>query len=145
LLLGTPLSLLIGFFVSDLARLFSRRLASRRGSLSAALDEAVAELNASNLSAPDAAGVAERALFLSIEKATGLKARGLLKSELSQALVMAGVEATLAGRAAELLGRCDEMRFAGEATELSGFVAEVRETCQRLAGRKARKPEPNQP
>ncbi|HKY41195.1 MAG TPA: BatD family protein [Polyangiaceae bacterium] len=145
LLLSAPLSLLLGFVVSDLMRLVSRRLASRRGSLASALDEALAELNASSLSAADAAGVAERALFLSIEKATGLKARGVLKAELSEALRAAGVEVALAERAAELLSRCDEVRFAGEATELSGFVAEVRETCQRLAGRKAREPEPSRP
>jgi hypothetical protein len=142
-LLGAPLSLLVGFVLSDLLKLLSRRLAQRRGSLAAALDEALAQLNSAGLSATDAASVAERALFISIEKATGLKGRGVLKAELSRALQVAGVDAELAQRAAELLSHCDELRFAGEATELSGFVAEVRETCQRLAGRKARKPEPS--
>jgi hypothetical protein len=144
-LFGAPLSLLLGFALSDLAKLLSRRLAQRRVSLTTALDEALAQLNATSLSAIDAASVAERALFIAIEKATGLKARGVLKAELSRTLQAAGVEADLAQRTAELLSRCDELRFAGEATELSGFVAEVREACRRLAGRKTREPEPSKP
>jgi hypothetical protein len=142
-LLGLPLSLLLGFALSDIVAAISRRLAARRGSLTTALDEALVQLNASSSSASDVAGAAERALFISIEKATGVKGRGVLKTELSRTLRGAGVAPELAERAADLLGRCDELRFAGEAIELSSFIGEVRDTCQRLAGRKARKAEPS--
>ena len=39
----------------------------------------------------------------------------------------------LAVHAAELLGHCDELRFAGEAVDLAGFVASVNEACRDLA------------
>lgn len=142
LLLGLPLSMLLGFALSDLVKALSRRLSARRGSLQAALDEALGQLNSASQSAADAASVAERVLFLGIEKGTGLKARGVLKAELGHALEAAGVAPDLARRTAELLHRCDELRFAGEAVELSSFIGEVRETCLRLAGRKARPTEP---
>jgi len=139
LLFGLPLSALLGFALSDLSKLLSRRLAARRGSLAAALDEALAQLTAATRSgdATASAGAAERALFLAIEKATALKARGVLKTELKSSLERAGVAADLAERTAALLGRCDELRFAGEAVELPSFAAEVRETCQKLGQRRA--------
>ena len=140
LLFGLPLSAVLGFGLSDLARLLSRRLSERRGSLASALDEALSQL-ASASRAGDAAAsasAAERALFLAIEKATGLKGRGVLKAELANTLEKAEVPRDVGERAADLLGRCDELRFAGEAMELAGFAAEVRETCQKLDRRKAR-------
>jgi hypothetical protein len=47
------------------------------------------------------------------------------------------VPAELAERAAQLLGRCDELRFAGAAVDLHSFAAEVRETSQKLAALRA--------
>ena len=134
LLLGLPLSAVLGFALSDLAKLLRRRLAERRGSLTSALDDALGQL-AQVTRAGDAAGsagAAERALFLAIEKASGLKARGILKSALANALAGAAVPRDLAEQAAALLARCDELRFTGAATELAQFSAEVRETCQKL-------------
>ena len=141
-LLGLPVTALLGFALSDLARLVLRRLSERRGSLAAALDEALRQLAGAGIPAVDAAGAAERALFLAIEKATGLKARGVLKADLERRLADKGVPPALAHQTAELLGRCDELRFAGEAVELSKFVADVRATCQQLVARKTPKPEP---
>jgi hypothetical protein len=143
LLLGLPLSAVLGFALADLAKLLGRRMAERKGSLATALDEALAQL-ASSARAGDAtatAGAAERALFLGIEKATGLKGRGILKSELAGALAKAEVPAEVAERTATLLARCDELRFAGEAVALPTFAAEVRETCQKIGQRKPRAPE----
>ena len=53
--------------------------------------------------------------------------------------------AALSRQAAALLGRFDELRFAGEAVELPVFIREVRNVCQALATHKPRKPEPSQP
>lgn len=144
-LLGLPLATLLGFVLSDLVKLLSRRMSERRGSLAAALDDALRALTAGQTSPAHAAGAAERALFLAIEKGTGLRARGLLKAELEGALTRAGLPEPLAGQTAALLGRCDELRFAGEAVELPVFVADVRKVCQALATHKARKAEPSQP
>ena len=76
-------------------------------------------------------------LVLAIERATGLKARGVLKEELASTLERHGVEAKLAEQATQLLARCDELRFAGEALDLPSFGAEVREISQKLGQRKA--------
>jgi hypothetical protein len=102
------------------------------------LDEALVQLAtaARGGDVKAAASAAERALFTSIEKGTGLKARGILKANLASALTEAGVPPELADRASQLLGRCDELRFAGEAADLSSFAREVRDTSQTL-GRRA--------
>jgi hypothetical protein len=140
LLFGVPLTAALGFALSDLAKLLSRRLREQRGSLAAALDDALAQLanRASAGDAPGSAGAAERALFVAIEKATGLKARGVLKAELGSALSKVAVSANVAEQTAALLARCDQLRFAGEAVELASFAAEVREVCQKLSAQKPR-------
>lgn len=140
-LVGLPLTTLLGFLLTDLGKLLARRMAARRGSLAAALDDAVSALNSAQASPAQAAGAAERALFLAIEKGTGIKARGLLKTDVQPALSQAGVPDELARRAADLLARCDELRFAGEAVDLPTFLTEVRKACQKLATHK-RQPEP---
>jgi hypothetical protein len=134
-LIALPLSALVAFALSDLAKALRRRLHERRGSLAAALDEALAQLASAAGQADVAAtaGAAERALFLSIEKGSGIKARGILKAQLAPALEAAGVTRELAERARELLARCDELRFAGEAHDLRQFAADAHETCQKLA------------
>ncbi|HEY6081263.1 MAG TPA: BatD family protein [Polyangiaceae bacterium] len=139
-LLGAPLTALLGFALADLAALLRRRRSERRGSLATATDEALAQLAGSGMLAEPAsiAAATERALFLSIERATGLKARGVLKSELASALARVGVEEDVAARAAALLGRCDELRFAGDAADLAAFAAEARDTCRQLISRKRR-------
>jgi hypothetical protein len=46
----------------------------------------------------------------------------------------------LAAHSAELLGRCDELRFAGEAVELASFAGDVAGTCERLTQLKPKRP-----
>lgn len=142
-LFGLPLTALLGFALSDLAKLLGSRLRERRGSLATAVDEAISQLAlaASKSDTTATASAAERALFLSIEKGTGLKARGILKTELLPALELAGVPSDVAASAHALLGRCDELRFAGEAVDLGQFTSEVRDTCQRLSRPVQRKAE----
>jgi hypothetical protein len=146
-LLGLPLSALLAFALSDLAKLLNRRLRERRGSLAAALEDALEQLSlaASKADVSATASTAERALFLSIEKGYAIKARGILKAELAPALEAAGVSSELAERARELLARCDELRFAGEAHDLGQFASDARETCHKLAAAKPRQTEAKRP
>jgi len=81
---------------------------------------------------------AERALYLAIEWAAGLRARALLRSELEARLVAAGLDAELAREAAELLGRSGELRLAGSAVErdaVTGLLARVQKLVKRLLGK----------
>jgi hypothetical protein len=137
-LFALPLSAVLGFALSDLARLLRRRLAERRGSLTSALEQALSQLATATRDghAANVASAAERALFVAIERATGLKARGILKTELAPSLVRAHVPRELAEQAAQQLARCDALRFAGEAEELVSFSALVRAICQQLGQRK---------
>ncbi len=137
LLFGLPLTAVLGFALTDLAKRLKHGLAQRSGSISAALDESLSQL-ASAARAGDAsksASAAERALFLAIEKGTGIKGRGMLKAKLADALVEAKVPRETAESTARLLDRCDELRFAGEAASLPELASEVRETCKRLGGK----------
>jgi hypothetical protein len=137
LLLGIPLTTLLGFALTDWARGLRSRLAERSGSLAAALEDALTALDGAARSgnAAATASAAERALFLAIEKGTGVKGRGVLKTKLSEALQAAGVPLEVAEDAARLLGRCDELRFAGEAADLQQLASEVRGTCKRLGAK----------
>jgi hypothetical protein len=141
-LLGVPVAAVLGFALSDLSKLLRRRRQERRGSLAAALDDALGQLGAAAKAQDTAAGAsaAERALFLAIQKGTAIKARGLLKDQLPLALASAGIPQELAEHTRDLLARCDQLRFAGEALDLSSFVDDVRETCRKLGASKARKP-----
>lgn len=139
LVLGLPVATWLGFVLSDLAKLLAKRARERRGSLAAALDEAETQLAATARSGNVAAtaGAAERALFVAIEKGTQLKARGILKSQLAQTLAETSVPPDLSQATARLLDRCDQLRFAGVAEDLSSFAAEVQKTCEALAVRRA--------
>jgi BatD DUF11 like domain len=134
LLLGLPLTALLGFGLTDLARALKTRLAQRSGSLSAALSDALSQLSGAARSGDTAktANAAERALFLSIEKGTGIKGRGVLKAKLAETLKGAGVPSDSAEEAARLLDRCDELRFAGEAVDLQQLASDVQAACKRL-------------
>jgi hypothetical protein len=140
LLIGLPLGTLLAFGLGDLAKLLRKRLHAQRGSLSTALGAARAELaetvRAGSTAA--AASAAERTLFLGIEKGTGLKGRGILKERLAPTLAGAGVPQALAEQTARLLAHCDELRFAGEAADLTSFAAEVQDASQKLAALKPR-------
>jgi len=58
---------------------------------------------------------AEKALFLAIEGATGIKGRGLLRHELEQKLKESAVAPAIATELTELLQSCETARFTGEA------------------------------
>lgn len=78
---------------------------------------------------------AERALFRAIEGATGLKARGFLRDDLTQKLEEAALDTVTARELTELLATCESARFTaesgpGSATEI---IAETRRHVAALA------------
>jgi BatD DUF11 like domain len=84
---------------------------------------------------------AERALYLAIEWATGLRARALLRSELEARLLEAGLDAELAREAVELLARSGELRLAGGAVDreaVAGLLARLQKLVKRLLGKAQR-------
>lgn len=113
-MVGLPLGLVVTQLAS--ARLLAawRRRRARGSSLSG---QANTELGkASELLASgerDAAVSAlDRAIFLAIENATGLKARAILRDKLTEALGAAGVDGALATRLVDLLSQLEAWRFA---------------------------------
>ncbi len=91
-----------------------QKLRERGASLAAQLETALRE--ARELAARDTAGsvaAVERAVFLAIELKLNLKARAILKSELSRALVERGLPSARAEALARILEDCDALRFVG--------------------------------
>jgi len=110
------------------------RLRARSGSLSAQLDGALSEARAAAGRDPRAATSAvERAIFAAIELKLGLKARAVLKTELSSTLTARGVSSERAAALTKLLEDCDSLRFVGEASGV-----EAKELVQRTAENVAR-------
>jgi len=105
------------------------RLRERGASLGAQLDSALRE--ARELAARDTQGsvaAVERALFLAIELKLNLKARAILKSELSTTLVERGLPTARAEALARILEDCDALRFVG-----AGSGVDPVELAQRAA------------
>jgi hypothetical protein len=64
-----------------------------------------------------AASAVERAIYLTIERQTGLKARGILRENLAEVLGSQGVVTEDAEEVVRLLSDCDRMRFGRLAAE----------------------------
>jgi len=80
----------------------------------------------------EAIASAEKALFLAIEGATGLKGRGLLRHELEPKLGEAAIAPASATELTELLQTCETARFTGE-VELAAATEIVANTRRQLA------------
>jgi hypothetical protein len=136
-LLGVgPALLVVAAALRSLVRALRRRLA-RRGQSAAeqatrALGEARQALERAEWG--NLASAAERALYLGVEWATGLRARAFLRAELAARLVAEGLSEPLATELVALLDRCSELRRAAAA---GGFDAPAEEgaTARELLGR----------
>jgi hypothetical protein len=113
LLAAAPMSVVAFSGITALWRRFSSRFATWRSSLDRkaqlSLREARTAQRAGDLKT--AAAAAERALHATIERATGLKSRGILRSDLPGRLVDAGLDSNDARRLAELLAESEAIRF----------------------------------
>ncbi|MFO0570061.1 MAG: BatD family protein [Polyangiaceae bacterium] len=89
----------------------------------------------------EAASQSERAVLAMLEAKLGIRARALLKRELSARLESEGLDAKLAERVGELLERCDDARFTGS-TDAEGASALVAEAVSlvRALGQTSKKP-----
>jgi hypothetical protein len=72
-----------------------------------------------------AAACSERAVVLAIESATGLKARGVLRSDLPAELGARGVRPDLSSEIVGLLDRCEGVRFSGASAEEANQAVET--------------------
>jgi hypothetical protein len=84
--------------------------------------------------AEEAIGPAERAIFLAIEQATGLRARGVLRSELVAELAQRGVSEPLGQQLAELLERCEAARFTVARQEGPSLASRTEAALSELRG-----------
>jgi len=92
----------------------------------------------------DAAGSAnlsERAVLLAIERATGLRARAVLREELPARLAEAGLDEALVTQTHGLLETLDQIRFTGQPTESQAteLVERARQVVQGLRRSPARR------
>src|SRR5262249_35914010 len=96
-----------------------------------AVDEAIAQAHRAEAQgrASLAAACVDRAVHLAIERATGLRARGILIDEIESALAQRGVGADLATRVRNVLASVDAARFRpdfeGASAGMSGRAADV--------------------
>ncbi|MFO0661726.1 MAG: BatD family protein [Polyangiaceae bacterium] len=113
LLLGGPL-LVLAFDAATRASKLIRERSSQNKETPAAiamtsLDEAQARLKSND--ARSAIGMLERAVFSAVEARTGVKLRGLLRTEMKPAMKKAGIDDDLANEIERMLERTDGWRF----------------------------------
>ena len=92
-----------------------RRLAAREGALATLAARALGEAREALARGDVQAAVAgiERALYAAVEQATAIKARAVLRGDLSRELGRAGLPTELGESVAALLDACGQLRFAG--------------------------------
>jgi hypothetical protein len=118
LLLGPCLVVLSRVLLSASSRIRGR-LARRASSKSALSQKALEEARLAAMKTEPAAVAAavERAIYWTIEDRLGLKARAVLRGELSQTLESAGGSKDMAEATVALLSECERLRFGGASTE----------------------------
>ncbi len=114
-----------------------RRLATRRKDATSLAARALgeAEKALARGEAKAAAAEAERALFLAVEGATGLKARGFLRDELVSKLDAGGIDADTARQLSEVLTQCETARFTGDSatSETGEIIEQSKDLVEKLA------------
>ncbi|MBN2193502.1 MAG: BatD family protein [Polyangiaceae bacterium] len=113
-LLGAPVVVwLLGAAVRGLGEIKQRWTRREPSARTMALRDLTAARRAVANDPATVAGACERALLRAISEVAGFPARGVLRAELGQRLVAAGLDGDLADRVAALLGGLDEVRFTG--------------------------------
>jgi len=134
-ILGAPIGVLfVSASASGLSRLRTRWEA-RKASTAQAFDQAIADAKAA-VRAQDtraAAAAIDRAVYLSIEAATGLKARALMLNELPGALEARGIDVALGERLRRILADAESIRFSpSDAASIETLLDEARAACREL-------------
>jgi len=130
---GFWLSLVLGplavLGVGGAVRLGQRLVERRRQRRELPMERATRELErakaARGKEPSQAAASAERAVVLSIESATALRARGVLRSELGKELERRGMKPELSSQIVALLDRCEDLRFSGAPPEVANQVVDA--------------------
>jgi hypothetical protein len=120
LLFGTPALVgMAGVCLSLGTRLKKRLADAKAGAPRLALESLrTADEAAARDEVATTASAVERSLFLAIEASAGLRARALLRDDLSRALTEAGLAEDLRRRTLSLLDACESARFTGKAGDL---------------------------
>jgi hypothetical protein len=117
----------LGFVVSALGARAVRRRREARGGTGARIKEAFAAAKHAEKKGDvkELAAAIERAVHASIEEATGVKSRGLLRDALGAALETKGVAKDVSSEASDVLAECELLRFTPAADDkaMSGLVA----------------------
>ncbi|HZO11730.1 MAG TPA: BatD family protein, partial [Polyangiaceae bacterium] len=110
LVLVPPVGVTLSGFVWSVARGMRRRRRDRDNDPAVLARRALTELEPKT-DPKDSAALAERALHLAIEAATGIKSRGVMLEELSKRLEDAGLAPELVADTTELLQAASKVRF----------------------------------
>lgn len=138
LLLAVPSLVVLGAGLSSAGTRVKERLVRRNeDQLSAAQRALGVARKTRSLDPAKTASEIERAIFSAIFAGTGRKMRAVLKSDLARELMESGVPKDTSDRVAELLQRCDDLRFTGSAEESEGG-ADLVETAAALVSELSR-------
>jgi hypothetical protein len=112
-LLGLPMAVVVGSLGSRGVKRMRAGLAARREGAERGIEKALADAKEARRKSDrmQIAGALDRALYLAIERATGLRARALLLAEVPRALEERAVHADLAVEVGQLLGAIESLRF----------------------------------
>jgi len=115
LLLGGPVAVVAIGGIAELVGRMRRRWLVRGRSAAAIARRALGEAReaARRSDAAAVASAVERALYTVIEDRLGLKARAVLRGDLSVRLEREGADRALAASVVSVLDRCDSLRFSG--------------------------------
>lgn len=141
LLIGLPGSVVVSQVAGERAARWWRRRREQRVSLAGRVADELsgAQTKLRQGDRDGALASIERALFLGIENATGIKARAVLRDQLTSTLVQAGLKAELASRVAPLLTQLEAARFTQQG-DVDALVTTARTLVQSLPHRKAKSP-----
>lgn len=134
-ILGAPLVVLLGSGAERGFVSMRRRALARKNHTSQALERALEDAREAQRAGDDrsTASAIERAIYLAIEGATGLKARALLLNEIPTALESRGVDEELALRVKDVLAAAEALRFApSSAPSAEDLLADTRSLCRKL-------------
>jgi hypothetical protein len=121
-----PFAVVAGSLGTKSFRRLRSRIAARRASHENGIDKALAQArDARRRDDPAAlAGALERAVYLSIERATALKARALLIDQIPTALEERSVPRDLADELCDLLSTIEKVRFSPDAAPRASDLAD---------------------
>jgi hypothetical protein len=132
-----PLSVVVAAGAIHAGSSLGERWRSQRESLTTQAGKALAEAQRAGRGGDTAAAASagERALFLTLEAATGIKARGVLRDELRAKLQQVPVAEQLIDQIGDLLDVCDAVRFTGASDTAPAELVKRTEDCVRRVKR----------